>query len=371
MAADTPEKTTIREGLIQVVSAERLRAKPLGGTNAHVVVMHKRGGTLHHYCTLRSSQDRLSVGEQLWGDFVCYVIDLADRNMRIEQDFATSDRITNVHVVADIIYHAVDGEQVALGVDDALASLRENLVTILRREIVRLPLDSVTEENLEARVGQERQRIEARLGIAVAGVRIRVDWPEEVLDLRRADAEERRRIRAEEQQRQREIRREDEARQHERNIELEDIEHIDQIVRRLGMEGWPADFRFRLHSLPRKEALQEIIEAISEQRAQTQKLMGARMQEELAILQKLIDNETLAGPDLEEFGRALLERYGHPMAFDQTLGMPSSVLFGKPDEPKAQLTDGTPERETSSEGSGEKAGDASGETNEAPEDQTG
>lgn len=366
MAAETPEKLTIREGLIQVVSAERFRSKPMGGTNAHVVVMQKTGGALRHYCTLRSNQDRLSIGEQLWGDFVCYVVDLAQRKMQIEQDYVTFDRITNVHVVTHLTYHAVDGERVALGVDDALRSLREKLVTLLRREIVRLPMEKVTEEDLEARVEQEMQRVESRMGLALDGVRIQVDWPEEELSRRRASAEAERQRKADDAKRQREWQIDDQARVRKQNIDLEDIDHIDRVIRRLGLDGLPPDLRLYLHRLPREEALQRIIEVAAEQRKLAQNVAVRRMEEEYAILSKLIDEKVLDGPDLEDLGRDLVDRYRHSLAFEQILGTPSSFLFGEAERPKGSLPSGASPEDKASGGQPEEKKEQTPGTDTAP-----
>ena len=288
MTTKMSDKLSVREGLIQVVSAERFQSKPRSGGNTHVVVMEKTGGTLRHYCTLRSDTDTLSIGEQLWGNFVCYVIDLGSREMRIEEECPTSDRITSVQAAVDVLYRAVDGERVALGVEDALRSLREDLVTLLRREIVRLPLKQVTEEYLETRLNQASARFQSRLGIAIERTRVRVDWPEEVLARRRAAQERERALREEEAKRQREWKIEERARQREKRLELDDMEHIDTVIRRLGLEGLPPDVRLRLHALPRQEALNEIIAAIEEQRKFVRGVWDRRMQEEYDLLKKLI-----------------------------------------------------------------------------------
>jgi hypothetical protein len=360
MATKMSEKLSVREGLIQVVSAERFQSKPRSGGNTHVVVMEKTGHTLRHYCTLRSDKDTLSIGEQLWGNYVCYVVDLGSREMRIEEEFPTSDRITDIRTTVDVLYSAIDGERVALGIEDALKSLRDDLATLLRREIVRLPLEQVTEEYLEARLNQESTRFQARLGITIERSRVHVEWPEEVLARRRASQEQERTLREEEAQRQREWNLEERARRREKSLELEDMEHIDTVIRLLGLEGLPADVRLRLHALPRQDALNEIIAAIEEQRKFVRGALDRRMQEEYALLRKLIDDQVLEDMDLVDFGKTLLDRYQHSLAFEEAFGMPSRLLFGDIHR-SGQLPDSSSE---SAEESAESQSDTNGGSNE-------
>lgn len=335
MATEMSSKLSVRDGLIQVVSAERFQAKPRSGTNSHVVVMEKTGNTLRHYCTLRSDQDKLSIGEQLWGNFVCYVIDLSSRKISIGQEFATQDRITNVRVAADVAYHVVDGEHVAIGVEDALQSLRDELVTVLKREIARLKLEQVNEEHLEGRLYQESARLQGWLGIAIERARVQIDWDKEILARLRADREQRLAQEADDAQRQREWQIDDQTRRRHQRLKMEDITHIDQVIQQLGLDGLPADVRLRLHSLPYEEALKEIIQTIEEQRKFTRDIMGRRMEEEYALLRKLIDSGVLEEMDLVEFGRSLLERYQHSLAMEETFGIPPALLFGDAQRPKA------------------------------------
>ncbi len=338
----TSDKLTVREGLVQVVSAERFQTKPLSGSNTHVVVMEKTGSALRHYCTLTSPQAKLSIGEQLWGNYVCYVVDLSSRELHIEQEFPIQDRINKIKVSADIVYHAENGERVAIGVEDALASLREDLTTVLKREIVRFAkLDDIVEEHLEARLQQASTGTLSRLGIAIEKARVRADWPEEVLARRRAALEKVRAQREQDAQRARDQRLQDEDRRRAESLEVEDIEHIDQVIQKLGLTGLPADIRLRLHAMPRKEAYSQIIKLIEDQRAYAREVMGRRMQEEYALLKKMIDDKVLEEMDLVEFGKNLLDRYSHSLAIEETFGMPSPLLFG--DAPRAKLGEGKAE----------------------------
>ena len=181
MASNMSGKLTVQEGLVQIIEVERFQAKPRSGGNTHVVVMERSGSTLRHYCTLRSDQDKLSIGEQLWGKYVCYVVSLGQREMRIEQDFQTNNQLDSIRVVADVVYAAVDGERVVLGVEDALHTLREDLVALLRREIRRLSMEQIAEEQLEAKLNAASASLQGRLGIAVERARVRVDWDDKEL----------------------------------------------------------------------------------------------------------------------------------------------------------------------------------------------
>ena len=149
MPEDMPNKQSVREGLIQVLSVERFQAKPRAGSNTTVVVMEQTGKALRHYGTLLPGQDALSIGERLWGKFVCYVVDMAERELHIDQKFLTYDRVASVRVQADVVYQVVDAERVAIRVEDAVKSLNTELLALLEREIVRLPLEQVTAQHLE------------------------------------------------------------------------------------------------------------------------------------------------------------------------------------------------------------------------------
>jgi hypothetical protein len=312
MATKMSDRLSVREGLIQVVSAPRFQSKPRGGANVHVIVMARTGNTLRHYCTLRSDKDTLSIAEQLWGDFVCYVVDLSLRELRIEEEFPTSDRVTSVRVTADIVYRVVDGEQAVIGVEDVLWTLREDLVMLLRQEVSRLPLEQVTEAHLEVCLNQESVRIQSRLGITVDTIRVRVDWPEEVLACRRAVLEQRQTQKAEDEQRRREI-------------VLQ--EHLDALTERLGLDKLPADVRLRLYALPREEALSQIIARIEEQRAYVREALNRRMEEEYALLRTLIDDGVIEDMDLVDLAKDLLDRYRRSLSVGEALELSPDTLF--------------------------------------------
>ena len=251
MPEDMPNKQSVREGLIQVLSVERFQAKPRAGSNTAVVVMEQTGKALRHYGTLLPGQDALSIGERLWGKFVCYVVDMAERELHIDQKFLTYDRVASVRVQADVVYQVVDAERVAIRVEDALKSLNTELLALLEREIVRLPLEQVTAQHLEDYLKRESPRLEGRLGIAVERARIRMEWDEKLLAQHAEDAKRRRDRQLEDEQRRRQ-----------QSLEMEDVAHIDALIRDLGLEGLPADFRLRLVALPRQEALNQIISLI-------------------------------------------------------------------------------------------------------------
>lgn len=344
MATSMSDNLGVREGLIQIVSAERFRNKPHSGEKTHVVVMEKVGSTLHHYRTLWSRGDQLSFGEKLWGNFVCYVVDLSSRELRISEEFETQDLITKVRVVADIRYRAINGEQVAIGVDDALRSLRDDFVAFLRRQIRVLPLEEVAEASLEARLGQNASGFPTRLGIAVEGIRIAVEWPEDLLKRRREERERARIQSAQKAQEQYEWEREDQVRRRHEKLELEDIAHINRLMQELGLAQLPPDFRARLASMPREQALQQIIAEIGQQRDRALDIYSQRMQEESTILKKLIDNGVLEDMDLVDFGKQLMGRYQRGWGLDQAIGMPLDVLFGGSRRPEIDEGRGDPGR---------------------------
>jgi hypothetical protein len=335
MPTEISNKLGIREGLIQVMSVEPFQDKPRSAPNTCVVVMEKRGGILRHYCTLHPDRDyKWSIGERIWGNFTCYVVDLRSREFRVDEKFMISDRVNNVRVITAIPYRVINGELVAIGVEDALASMREDVVTALKREIIRLDLMQITESALEERIYKEYMRFRNNLGIEIQAPRITVDWGEEILAQRREALKQQQAWEVEDGQRKREQRIQDEDRHRATQLENEDIDHIDQVIRRLGLQGVPADLRLRLHAMPRKEALTAVIAAIEEQRKFARQIMEDRMKEEYALLRKMIDDKILEDMDLAEFGRTLLERYQHSLAVEEAFGMPSAILFGDAQRPK-------------------------------------
>ena len=279
MTQDMSDKQSVREGLIQVLSVERFQSKPRAGSNTAVVVMEQSGLALRHYCTLLPGQETLSIGERMWGKFVCYVVDMGERELHIDQSFLTYDRVASVRVQAEVVYQVVDAERVAIRVEDALKSLNTELLALLEREIVRLPLEQVTAELLEGYLKRESPRLEGRLGIAVERARIRVEWDEKLLAQRAEDAKRRRDRQLEDEQRRRQ-----------QSLEMEDVAHIDALIRDLGLEGLPADFRLRLVALPRKEALAQIISLIEQQRGLALGALSRRREQEFELLKQMISD---------------------------------------------------------------------------------
>lgn len=329
MVQDMSNKQSVREGLIQVLSAERFQAKPRAGSNTAVVVMEQTGEALRHYGTLLSGQDVLSIGERLWGKFVCYVVDMAERELHIDQKFLTYDRVASVRVQAEIVYQVVDAERVVLRVEDALKSLNTELLALLEREIVRLQLDEVTAQHLEDYLKRESPRLQGRLGIAVERARIRTEWDERLLAQR-----------AEDVKRRRDRQLEDEQRRRQQSLEMEDVAHIDALIRDLGLEGLPADFRLRLVALPRKEALSQIISMIEQQRSLALGALSRRREQEFELLKQMISDGTLEPMDKVEFGKRLMDRYQNMMAYEDVLGMSPTVYLGKVQKPQIEASQG-------------------------------
>ena len=322
---------SVREKLIEIVDAERFKSKPQGDPNTHIIVMKKTGNTLKHYATL--PRDRLSVGEQLWGDFVCYAVDLSVRKMQINQEFSTRDRITSVRVLVDLSYRVVNSEMVAIGVDDALQHLQQEIITILRREILRLSIDQISEEYLENILIATDSYLRGLVGIGIVHVRTSADWGDDALKQRKDDAA-----------RARQKRIDAEKRKDDQQMELEDIEHINTLLHKLGLNGLPADARLQLLALSRKEAYGQISVLIAQQRNLAQDVMRERLKEEYALLREMIDKGILEDMDLADFGKELMHKYQHMIATEQVLGMPPSIYLGG--IPGAALGDGSSSRKT-------------------------
>jgi hypothetical protein len=316
MALDS-SKLSVQEGLIQVVSAERFQSKPQAGDNVTVIIMKKSGNVLHYYDTLKSGQGRLSIGEQIWGNFVCYVIDNGIRKLIIEGDFATSDKITNMHVKAVISYQVNDPKLVAIGVDDALLSFKEELTTAIKRNIARQTIERIFESQLENTILQQDQQIKSLFGIGIIKASVNLEWDKEIINGLRDD----RNLRIKQD-------RENKEKIRNRQLELDDIGHVDQVLLKLGLNSLPADARLKLLSMPREKAYQAIGEYIQDQRNLMQQNFLERAKQEYALLQNLIERGVLEDFDLQDFGKTLLDRYSHMVAMEDAFGVSPSLMLG-------------------------------------------
>jgi hypothetical protein len=204
------------------------------------------------------------------------------------------------------------------------------LLALLEREIVRLPLEEVLPPRLEDYLKRQSPRLEGRLGVAVERARVRLEWDEKLLAQRAEDAKRRRDQRVEDEQRRRQER-----------LELEDVAHIDALIRDLGLEGLPADFRLRLVALPRKEALTQIVSMIEQQRTLAQSALSRRREQEFELLKQMISDGTLEPMDKVEFGERLMDRYQDMMAYEDVLGVSPTVYFGKTQKPQLGASQGT------------------------------
>lgn len=335
MATDFSSSLTVKEGLVRITTAERFEDKPRSDANTHVIVLEKKGKALRHYCTLRPDRDyRWSIGERIWGNFVCYIVDLKWRELHVKEYCDLADHLHKLHISLTLPYRATDGEMVTLGVDDALTTLRDEVLTMIQREVVRLTLKEVTEDALdlagalEQKLLKEQARFKQNSGLEIRAPRIGVNWGEEILAKRRAAEAKKQAWIDEDADRQRAQKIQKEDRQLAQSLDKEDIRHIDEVIHMLGLQGVPADLRLRLHAMPREQALKEIIGAIEEQRKTMRGIMATRMREEYELLRKMIDDNVLEGMDLVDFGKGLLDRYQHSWAREEVLGMPPHILFG-------------------------------------------
>jgi hypothetical protein len=328
MSTDMSNKLSVREGLIRVETAERFQAKPEAGENVQVVVMQKTGKSLHHYVTLRTSNERLSIGEKFWGDYVCYIVDMSARRTKIDQEFVTRDHATKVRVTADISYKAIDGQYVAIGVDDALLTLREELITYLKREIGKLIIDQVTEEFLDGRIYQQGMALQNLTGLAINKVAVALEWPEEIVKIIKARKEQRRKQAEEDENRRRQAVIDDENRQRSQKLEKEDIDHVDILMDKLGLSSMPADMRLKMMALPRQQAYLEIAKFIDETRRQYQQIRLERDKQDDELLLRFMNDGTLEEMDLVDLGKKLLSRRLDARGKDNDMDMPSSVIFG-------------------------------------------
>lgn len=377
MSNDSANKLTVREGLITVTPAERFQDKPRSAPNTCVVVMEKRGQLLRHYCTLHPDRDyRWTIGERVWGDFVCYVVDLRARTLRVAETYTLADRVNTVRLLTTIPYRASDGELVALGVDDALASLHEDVVTLLKRELQRLNLTQIKEEALEERLFRERDRFRHNLGLEISRPQVVVEWSPELIASqkaaleqerarREAEAEQRRARDAQRQQwesddarRRREHELEEQERRHQEKLknqdhereraewereearrarshrmEKEDLQHLDEVIQLMGLPPLLPEMRTRLLHLDRKEALAQITHMIDENRQATFEMMRERKQKEDLWIEKLIERGLLEPQDLAEFGQMLLKGYGQVPMVDE-YGMPSTPRLSSDSRPR-------------------------------------
>lgn len=325
MPARTQSSLDVIEGLVRIVSAERFSRKPRSGSNAHVVVMEEVGGSERHYTTLRSHQDKLSIGEQLWGRYACYIVDRSEHSMRIEEELPTKDELTEVHATMDVSYRAVDGERLVLGVADALTALRTELVSALRAELRLLSVDAVDERKLEAKVLQHGVAARPSWGLEVTKARLSVGWSKEAL----AKA---RRLRAEDHDRARE-----------QHLEIDDIKQIKRVLAELGIAGNRPEFSVKLMAMDRKEAWQEVFGMLEDYRDKEAQYVFQQLGQDHELIKYFIDNKILEDMDLQEFGKKLLSQYADPSkasaAFGISLGIGASDAgaIGSGEAPAGEL----------------------------------
>jgi hypothetical protein len=314
---------SVREGLIRIVSAERFQAKPQAGENVTVIIMRKSGGVLHYYGTMETDHDKFSLGEQIWGNFTCYVVDRGIRQLALDGEFATMDKISNVQVKATITYQVVDPKLVAIGVDDALSSFREELSTLIKREISHRQIDRISESEIENLLQRQDRQIRGLFGIALIKARVNVDLGKEVIAGLRQDRD----------------------RQRSHQLELEDINHVDELLTHLGIASLPADARLKLLSMPRTKAYEAIGEYIQTQRAKMQDALLDRAKEEYALLQKMIDRGILEDFQLQDLGSQLLERYSHMVSMEDAFGVSPSIMLGGNPSPRKAIGSGEKRKE--------------------------
>jgi len=316
MALDA-SKFSVREGLIRIVEAERFQAKPQAGENVTVIIMKKSGDVLRYYGIFTSGQDQFSIGEKIWGNFVCYVVDRSVRKLVIEGDFATSDKITTVHVKADVYYQVLDPKLVAIGVDDALLSLRDELVSVIKRDVSQMHMEQVLEDRLTTVILRQDMSMRSSLGLCISKANVNLEWDKEVLAALRED-----------KSRKYKQKREDEDIVRKRQLEMGDIEHVDQVLVRLGLNSLPVDIRLKLLSMPREKAYEEIGGYIQQQRGLMQQTFLERAKQEYELLQKMIDRGMLEDFDLQDLGKNLLDRYSHMVTMEEAFGVSPSLMLG-------------------------------------------
>ncbi len=329
MSSKMSNKLSVREGLIRVENAERFQSKPEADGHVHVIVMQKSGKSLRYYTILRTANERLSIGERFWGDYVCYIVDMSSRQTKIDQDFLTRDHITPVHVTVDIAYKAIDGKQVALGIDDALLALRDEISNYLKKDISKLALNQVKEDFLEGRIYQEAMRLQSWTGLNVQRITVSLQWSEEILKQLKADREKRRKHYEEDKDRHRRAMIDDEDRKRSQRLEKEDIDHVDILLDKMELASMPADVKLKLMALPREQAYLEIANFIDETRKQYQTRKLERDEREYNMLLTLMENGTLEDMDMIDLGQKLLTRHMNIREQDQDMDLSASVLFGK------------------------------------------
>lgn len=323
--AEKSNTESVGTGLIQIREVSQFSSKPHSGGNTHVVIMQKTGGAEKYYMTLRSDQDRLSLGEQVWGNYVCYVVDLGWHKLTIQREFTTVDRITKVQVKAEITYQAIDGKKVVLSSDDAVRSMREDIEAILQRVIEKITMTQTTPEVLEGQVLSLSSHFANSLGLSMPQVRIQVDWDKEVIARLKEEQARSRKHEIEDIERKRKAKIEDEDRSRAHNLEIQDVRNIDQILEELNMAALPPDMKLKLMSMERKEAYAQIANFIQEQRNIYMQERKAQVLRDHETIKTLIDRGVLEKMDLTDFGQALLERYTKGSNKEE---MDPSLFFG-------------------------------------------
>lgn len=328
MSTKSSAKVSVREGLIRIESAERFQAKPEADNHIHVVIMQKAGKSLRHYTTLRSVNERLSMGEKVWGNYVCYIVDMNVRRTKIDYEFALRDRITKVRIIADIAYQAIDGERVALGVDDALLTLHDEIVSYLKRVVAKLSLDQMNEDFLDGRIYEKATQLQSWTGVSIRRVTVSLEWPKDVIEREKKRKEKEIKQIEEDNDRRRQAILDDQNRIRSHQLEHEDIAHVDKLMEELGIASMPRDMKLKIMAMPREKAYLEIADFIAETREKYENLKLERDRREFEILQRMMNDGTLEEMDMVELGKKLLDRHMNIRRGDEDLVIDSSVLFG-------------------------------------------
>lgn len=343
---------TVTTGLVRIVNADLFQRTPRGDGAVHVVVMRKTGRSPNHYCTLRSAKDKLSVGEDLLGSYVCYIVSLDRRSYEFRENYLTRDRVTQAPVTVKLSYHAHDGDEIVLFSGDGLQYLKDEIVKYVRRWISNLTLEQIDESRLENELLRNLAPLAGQYGLSVEKTDVSVDWPAEMIERRRALIEERRRQQAEddarrrkqaiedeERRRQQEIEDKERARQRENEIadrrhlirlDEQDFERINRFLAQLNMERLPPELVMRLYAMPRDQALHEIIEWIEMRRQEARAFARERSQRDHELLMRMIEENIVQAPDIHESGLAdhLLKKYQDDWTYNDLMKEADEALPG-------------------------------------------
>jgi hypothetical protein len=136
---------TEEHGLVEEISSKGWFANPAGRQGYEVIVLEQVGdGGTRFYAVLKPGET-LRLSERVLGKFMARAVDVRyARSFPIQGQFSSQDRGRKVSLHANVRYRVTDARVVAMETIDPLGELRNKVIAILNRELIRYSEVEVT-----------------------------------------------------------------------------------------------------------------------------------------------------------------------------------------------------------------------------------